>query len=117
MVYGTVNAAAGFAETSPVMNAFSDLILELSRPEMGRPAGTLPGMMRKGSDWLHGGFMWAPDNRVRGSGEPGPSDTRKEVSTMDEAIGLETEAAQEPVSNEPDTGADVQQDGEFQGEY
>jgi len=36
---------------------------------------------------------------------------------MDRAIGLETEAAAEPVSNEPDTGADVQQDGEFQGEY
>ncbi len=36
---------------------------------------------------------------------------------MDKAIGLETEAAAEPVSNEPDTGADVQQDGEFQGEY
>lgn len=32
---------------------------------------------------------------------------------MDEAIGLETE----PVSNEPDTGPDVQQEGDFQGEY
>ena len=32
-----------------------------------------------------------------------------------EAIGLETTA--EPASNEPDTGADVQQDGEFQGNY
>jgi len=36
---------------------------------------------------------------------------------MNEAIGLETEAATEPASNEPDAGADVQQDGEFQGEY
>lgn len=36
---------------------------------------------------------------------------------MNEAIGLETETAATPVSNEPDTGADVQQDGEFQGEY
>ena len=34
---------------------------------------------------------------------------------MNEAIGLETTA--EAVSNEPDTGADVQQDGEFQGNY
>ncbi len=33
---------------------------------------------------------------------------------VDKAIGLETA---EPVSNEPDTGADVQQDGEFQGNY
>lgn len=40
---------------------------------------------------------------------------------MEEAIGLETEsgteAAGEPVSNEPDTGPDVQQEGDFQGEY
>ena len=36
---------------------------------------------------------------------------------MDQAIGLETEAAAEPASNEPDTEADVQQDGEFQGAY
>ncbi len=35
---------------------------------------------------------------------------------MNEAIGLETAGA-EAVSNEPDTGADVQQDGEFQGNY
>ncbi len=34
---------------------------------------------------------------------------------MNETIGLET--TQEPVSNEPDTGADVQQDGDFQGNY
>jgi hypothetical protein len=34
---------------------------------------------------------------------------------MNEAIGLETTT--EPVSNEPDTGADVRQDGEFQGAY
>lgn len=36
---------------------------------------------------------------------------------MEPAVGLETEAAQEPVSNEPDSGADVQQEGDFQGEY
>lgn len=36
---------------------------------------------------------------------------------MDEAIGVEAETAQESVSNEPVTGADVQQDGEFPGEY
>jgi len=35
---------------------------------------------------------------------------------MNEAIGLET-AATEAASNEPDTGADVQQDGDFQGNY
>ncbi len=34
---------------------------------------------------------------------------------MNETIGLET--AQEPVSTEPDTGTDVQQDGDFQGNY
>jgi hypothetical protein len=33
---------------------------------------------------------------------------------MNEAIGLETT---EPVSTEPDTGPDVQQEGDFQGEY
>lgn len=31
-----------------------------------------------------------------------------------EAIGLEIA---EPLSNEPDTGPDVQQEGDFQGEY
>lgn len=36
---------------------------------------------------------------------------------MNEAIGLETEASSEAVSTEPDTGADVQQDGEYQGNY
>ena len=36
---------------------------------------------------------------------------------MAEAIGLETEAATEPVSTEADTGADVQQEGDFQGDY
>lgn len=40
---------------------------------------------------------------------------------METAIGLETEPAAElagePVSNEPDNGADVQQEGDFQGEY
>jgi hypothetical protein len=36
---------------------------------------------------------------------------------MNEAIGLETEATQESVSSEPDTGADVQQEGDFQGDY
>jgi len=36
---------------------------------------------------------------------------------MNEAIGLETESTQESASNEPDTGADVQQTGDFQGNY
>lgn len=37
---------------------------------------------------------------------------------MDEAVGLETAGeAAEPASNEPDTGPDVQQEGDFQGEY
>ncbi len=34
---------------------------------------------------------------------------------MNDTTGLDT--AVEPVSNEPDTGADVQQDGDFQGNY
>jgi hypothetical protein len=53
-------------------------------------------------------------------GEPGMSQTSaqyfgKEVRPMNEAIGLETTT--EPVSNEPDTGVDVQQSGDFQGDY
>jgi hypothetical protein len=44
---------------------------------------------------------------------PNPSNRRKEVNTMDEVIGLETEVG----SSEPDTGPDVQQEGDFQGEY
>ncbi|MGH2459976.1 MAG: hypothetical protein ACRDIY_14050 [Chloroflexota bacterium] len=40
---------------------------------------------------------------------------------MDTAIGLETESAKEPAGTEkdtgPDSGADVNQDGEFQGNY
>lgn len=36
---------------------------------------------------------------------------------MNEAIGLETESTREAASTEPDTGPDVQQDGEFQGSY
>ena len=36
---------------------------------------------------------------------------------MNEAVGLETESTQEPISTEPDTSADVQQDGDFQGNY
>jgi hypothetical protein len=39
----------------------------------------------------------------------------KEVSRMNDTTGLDT--AVEPVSNEPDTGGDVQQDGDFQGNY
>jgi len=39
----------------------------------------------------------------------------KEVRRMNDTTGLDT--AVEPVSNEPDTGADVQQDGDFQGNY
>ncbi len=39
----------------------------------------------------------------------------KEVSRMNDTTGLDT--AVEPVSTEPDTGADVQQDGDFQGNY
>lgn len=36
---------------------------------------------------------------------------------MEQAVGLETETTKEATSNESDTGADVQQDGEFQGNY
>ncbi len=36
---------------------------------------------------------------------------------MTEAIGLETANGAEAPSTEPDTGVDVQQEGDFQGEY
>ena len=36
---------------------------------------------------------------------------------MTEPVGLETESAAEAPSTEPDTGADVQQEGDFQGAY
>ncbi len=45
MVYGMVNAVAGFTQTTQVMNGFSDLILELYGPEVGRHARMSPGMM------------------------------------------------------------------------
>jgi len=74
--------------------------------------------MRKVADALNGPFILARHTVARGSERPEPDDGKgEEVVVMDKAIGLETEAAAEPVSNEPDTGADVQQDGEFQGEY
>ncbi len=36
---------------------------------------------------------------------------------MVETIGIETESAAEGASTEPDTGADVQQEGDFEGDY
>ncbi len=36
---------------------------------------------------------------------------------MVETIGIETESAAEAPSTESDTGADVQQEGDFQGDY
>lgn len=36
---------------------------------------------------------------------------------MDQATGPDTESATELASNEPDTGPDVQQTGDFQGNY
>lgn len=35
---------------------------------------------------------------------------------MEEAVGLETTGAEAP-STEADTGADVQQEGDYQGDY
>lgn len=42
---GLVNAAPGFTRTTHVMNGFSDLILELYGPEVGKHARTAPGVV------------------------------------------------------------------------
>ncbi len=59
--------------------------------------------------------------KLKGKVDTGQPNKEKEVTTMETAIGLETEPtaelAGEPVSNEQDSGADVQQEGDFQGEY
>ena len=40
------------------------------------------------------------------------------VASTEDAVGLETESPVEASgSTEPDTGADVQQEGDYQGEY
>ncbi len=44
MVYGMVNADAGYAQTTTVINAFSDLILDLYGPEIGQHARVAVGM-------------------------------------------------------------------------
>ncbi|WP_192256069.1 RidA family protein [Mesorhizobium silamurunense] len=43
-VHGMVNAAPGFTQTPAVMNGFSDLILEIFGPEIGRHARTAIGV-------------------------------------------------------------------------
>ena len=43
-VFGMVNAAPGFTQTTRVINGFSDLILELYGPEVGRHARAAVGM-------------------------------------------------------------------------
>lgn len=43
-VHGMANAAPGFTQTPAVMNGFSDLILEVFRPEVGRHAHTAFGV-------------------------------------------------------------------------
>jgi enamine deaminase RidA (YjgF/YER057c/UK114 family) len=43
-VFGMVNAAPGFTQTPPVINGFSDLIVELYGPEKGRHARTAIGV-------------------------------------------------------------------------
>ncbi|MDX8466039.1 RidA family protein [Mesorhizobium sp. VK23B] len=43
-VHGMVNAAPGFTQTPAVMNGFSDLILEIFGPEIGRHARTASGV-------------------------------------------------------------------------
>jgi enamine deaminase RidA (YjgF/YER057c/UK114 family) len=45
MVHGMVNAAPGFAQTTNVINGFSDLILEVYGPEAGMHARTAPGLV------------------------------------------------------------------------
>lgn len=44
MVYGMVNAEAGYAQTTNAINGFSDLILELYGPEIGQHARMAVGM-------------------------------------------------------------------------
>src|ERR687886_2840574 len=44
MVHGMVNAEPGYAQTTNVINGFSDLILDLYGPEVGRHARTAVGM-------------------------------------------------------------------------
>lgn len=43
-VFGMINAAPSFQQLSPVMNGFSDLILELFGPEIGGHARTVVGV-------------------------------------------------------------------------
>lgn len=45
MVHGMVNAAPGFAQTTNVINGFSDLIVELYGPEAGTHARMAPGLV------------------------------------------------------------------------
>ncbi len=44
MVYGLVNAVPNFAQTTNVINGFSDLIVELYGPEAGTHARMAPGI-------------------------------------------------------------------------
>jgi enamine deaminase RidA (YjgF/YER057c/UK114 family) len=43
-VHGMINCAPGFAETPSVLNGFTDLILDLFGPEIGRHARTAVGV-------------------------------------------------------------------------
>jgi enamine deaminase RidA (YjgF/YER057c/UK114 family) len=43
-VFGMVNAAPGFTELPPVVNGFSDLVVELYGPEAGRHARSAVGL-------------------------------------------------------------------------
>jgi enamine deaminase RidA (YjgF/YER057c/UK114 family) len=45
MVHGMVNAAPDFAQTTNVINGFSDLIVELYGPEAGTHARMAPGLV------------------------------------------------------------------------
>jgi hypothetical protein len=44
MVYGMINAEPGYGQTTNVINGFSDLILELYRPEIGQHARMAVGV-------------------------------------------------------------------------
>jgi enamine deaminase RidA (YjgF/YER057c/UK114 family) len=45
MVHGMVNATPGYAQTTRVINGFSDLIVELYGPEAGTHARMAPGLV------------------------------------------------------------------------
>ena len=43
-IFGMVNASPGFIQTSPIINGFSDLIIEIFGPEIGAHSRAAVGM-------------------------------------------------------------------------